>query len=190
MAANLATTIAADVRFLSPEQKSEIRTASPVPLSDRLAELHAFQGWMDHAHSVRNNPFITRAHVLSQNYICFVYLPEACFRVLSKMCPNGSATKKCAQFLSNSPFMHFATQLLMQTGCIDPISEVLSIGLAKAATKMRRSKSLKSRRMILPFGKYLTGVWLIRLIRICSAASPTAREAPKKFEAQHKHLGA
>jgi hypothetical protein len=61
MAAKLATTIAADVRFLSPEQKSEIRTASPVPLSDRLAELHAFQGWMDHAHTVRNDPFITRA---------------------------------------------------------------------------------------------------------------------------------
>src|SRR5262249_11910426 len=45
--------------------------------------------------------------VLSQNYICFVYLPEACFRVLSKVCPNGSATKKCAQFLSNNPVRAF-----------------------------------------------------------------------------------
>ena len=107
MAEKLATTIAADVRFLSPEQKAEIRAASPVPLQDRLAELQAFQGWMDQARTVRNNPFVTRAQVLSQNYICFVYLPEACFRVLSKVCPNGSAAKKCARFLSNNPVRAF-----------------------------------------------------------------------------------
>jgi hypothetical protein len=107
MTAKLATSIAADIRFLAPEQKSEIRAASPVPLSDRLAELQAFQGWMDHARTVRSNPFVTRAQVLTQNYICFVYLPEACFRVLAKACPSGSATKKCAQFLSNNPVRAF-----------------------------------------------------------------------------------
>lgn len=107
LVAKLATAIAADVRFLTPEQKIEIRAASPVPLADRLAELQAFQGWMDQAHTVRNNPFVTRAQVLSQNYICFVYLPEACFRILSKACPSGSATKKCAQFLSNNPVRAF-----------------------------------------------------------------------------------
>lgn len=107
MAERLATTIAADVRFLSPEQKAEIRNASPVPLQDRLTELHAFQGWMDQAHSIRNNPFVTRAQVLSQNYICFVYLPEACFRVLSKACPSGSGARKCAQFLNNNPVRAF-----------------------------------------------------------------------------------
>ncbi len=107
MAAKLAMTIAADVRLLSPEQKVEIRAASPVPLSDRLVELQAFQGWMDQAHTIRNNPFVTRAQVLLQNYICFVYLPEACFRVLQKACPSGSATKKCAQFLSNNPVRAF-----------------------------------------------------------------------------------
>ena len=103
VAAKLATNIAADVRFLSPEQKAEIRAASPVPLRDRLAELQAFQGWMDQASVIRNNPFVTRAQVLSQSYICFVYLPEACFRILAKACPAGSAGKKCAQFLSNNP---------------------------------------------------------------------------------------
>lgn len=107
MAAKLATTIAADVRFLSLEQKAEMRAASPVPLKDRLAELQAFQGWMEQARTVRNNPFYTRAQVLSQIYICFVYLPEACFRVLAKACPSGSAAKKCAQFLSNNPVRAF-----------------------------------------------------------------------------------
>ena len=107
MATKLATTIAADVRFLTPEQKAEIRAASPIPLEDRLTELQAFQGWMDLAHTIRKNPFVTRAQLLSQNYICFVYLPEACFRVLAKTCPSGSATKKCAQFLSNNPVRAF-----------------------------------------------------------------------------------
>jgi hypothetical protein len=107
MAAKLATSIAADIRFLAPELKNEIRAASPVPLSDRLAELQAFQGWMDHARTVRKNPFVTRAQVLTQNYICFVYLPEACFRVLTKACPSESAARKCAQFLSNNPVRAF-----------------------------------------------------------------------------------
>lgn len=107
MAAKLATTIAADVRFLSSEQKAEIKAASPVPLEDRLAELQAFQGWMEQARTLRNNPFVTRAQVLSQNYICFVYLPEACFRVLAKVCQGGSAAKKCAQFLGNNQVRAF-----------------------------------------------------------------------------------
>ena len=107
MAAKLATTIASDVRFLSLEQKAEIKAASPVPLVDRLAELEAFQGWMDQASTIRNNPYITRAQVLSQSYICFVYLPESCFRILAKVCPSNSAAKKCAQFLSNNPVRAF-----------------------------------------------------------------------------------
>lgn len=106
-AAKLATTIASDVRFLTTEQKAEIRGASPVPLSDRLAELQAYQGWMDLAHTVQNNPYVARAQILSQSYVCFVYLPEACFRILAKVSPSGSTTKKCAQFLSNNPVRAF-----------------------------------------------------------------------------------
>ena len=102
----LATTIAADVRFLPLEVKTELRTASPVPIADRLAELHAFQAWMDVAHTVRN-PAVTRAQVITQNYVCFVYLPESAFRVLAKHCPTGSVARKCAQFLSNNPVRAF-----------------------------------------------------------------------------------
>jgi hypothetical protein len=107
MAVKLATTIASDIRFLSLEQKAEIKAASPVPLADRLDELQAFQGWMDQSSTIRNNPYVTRAQVLSQSYICFVYLPESCFRILAKACPSGSAAKKCAQFLSNNPVRTF-----------------------------------------------------------------------------------
>lgn len=102
----LATTIAADVRFLSVEAKAELRAATPIAIGDRLAEVQAFQSWMDIAHSVRN-PGITRAQVITQNYICFVYLPESLFRALAKHCPPGSAARKCAQFLSNNPVRAF-----------------------------------------------------------------------------------
>lgn len=99
----LATNIAADVRFLSSEHKAAVRTASPVPLEDRLTELQAFQGWMDQAGQIKNNPFVTRAQLLTQSYICFVYLPEACFRILARVCASGSAAKKCSKFLSDNP---------------------------------------------------------------------------------------
>lgn len=107
MAEKLATSVAADVRFLSPEQKLAIKGSSPVPLGDRLSELQAFQGWMDLANRAKNNPYVTRAQVLTQNYVCFVYLPEGCFRALAKSCPNGSATKKCAKFLIDNPVRAF-----------------------------------------------------------------------------------
>ncbi len=103
----LATIIAAEVRFLDPGAKDELRQASPVPLRDRLQELEAFQGWMDLASSIKGNPYIIRAQVLCQNYMCFVYLSEACFKVLAKRAPTGSVTKRCAQFLTDNPVRAF-----------------------------------------------------------------------------------
>src|SRR5579863_2577351 len=73
-AGRVATLVAADIRFLPVEAKAEIRAASPVPLSARLDELVAFQVWSDFATSIGNAPAITRASVVVQNYICFVYL--------------------------------------------------------------------------------------------------------------------
>jgi len=103
----LATSIAADVRFLSADAKAKLRAASPVPLRERLDELKAFQGWMDYVGKTAPSPYITRAQVITQNYICFVYLPESCFRVLAKIAPPDSPTKKCARFLSDNPVRAF-----------------------------------------------------------------------------------
>ena len=107
VASKLATHISANVRFLSADQKNQIRAASPVAIQDRLQELYAFQGWMELASEIKGDPRITRAQALTQNYICFVYLPEACFRVLSRVCPPGSAAKKCSKFLSDNPIRAF-----------------------------------------------------------------------------------
>jgi len=103
----LATTIACDIRFLPVEEKDKIKQATPIKLEHRLDELKAFQAFMEQASSVRNNPAVTRAQVIVQNYICFVYLPESCFRVLAKVAGSGSAAKKCARFLSNNPVRAF-----------------------------------------------------------------------------------
>ncbi len=107
VASKLATHVSANVRFLSVDQKNQIRSASPVPIQDRLQELYAFQGWMELASEIKGEPRITRAQAVTQNYICFVYLPEACFRVLSKVSPSGSPAKKCAMFLSDNPIRAF-----------------------------------------------------------------------------------
>lgn len=103
----LATMIAAEVRFLSPEQKAEIKSASPIAVEDRLEELSAFQGWMDQAGNVPDNPSVVRAQVLTQNYVCFVYLPESCFRQLARVCLPGSVARRCAKFLCDNPVRAF-----------------------------------------------------------------------------------
>jgi hypothetical protein len=103
----LGTEIASEVRFLPRDVKQEIASASPVALGDRLQELVAFQGWMDITSNSRLSPFVARAQVITQNYICFVYLPESCFSILSKHTPNGSVAKKCAKFLTNDRIRAF-----------------------------------------------------------------------------------
>jgi hypothetical protein len=57
---------------------------------------------MDFAGSVKN-PFVTRAQVVTQNYMCFVYLSESLFLALRKLAPEGSQSKKCAKFLTDDP---------------------------------------------------------------------------------------
>lgn len=103
----VATRIASEVRLLPFDVKREIADASPVSLSDRLEELKAFQGWMDLAANANSSPFVVRAQVVIQNYICFVYLPESCFRVLSKKAPRGSVTRRCANFLNDDRIRAF-----------------------------------------------------------------------------------
>jgi hypothetical protein len=103
----VATSVAAEIRFLEPGSRAEVHAASPVPLSDRLDELQAFQGWMDVASTVRGNAAVTRAQVIVQNYVCFVYLNEACFRVPRKVSKPGSVTRRCCAYLTDNPVRAF-----------------------------------------------------------------------------------
>jgi len=103
----VATLIAAEVRFLEPGSRAEIHAAGPVPLRDRLDELQAFQAWMDMASSAHGNAAVTRAQVITQNYVCFVYLGEACFRALRKTSRHGSVTRRCCEYLTDNPIRAF-----------------------------------------------------------------------------------
>ncbi|MCF3641759.1 hypothetical protein LXM94_17440 [Rhizobium sp. TRM95111] len=105
----LATIISTEVKNLSTEHKKEIANATPVPIDDRLMELTAFQGWMEKARAahLKESPYVTRAMVITQIYVCFVYLPEACFLTLRKNMPKDSATRKCAKYLTDNPVRSF-----------------------------------------------------------------------------------
>jgi len=101
---HLATTISDEVGQLPEEIKERIKTLSPVPLSDRLDELSAFQSWMDFVHSISfPQPEVVRAQIIVQNYICFVYLKETWFEVLHDYLPKGSTTSQCCAFLLSDP---------------------------------------------------------------------------------------
>jgi hypothetical protein len=106
-ASKVTTLVAADIRFLPPEAKAEIKMASPVPLSARLDELIAFQLWSDFATSVKNNPGISRASVVVQNYICFVYLKDACFEVIAKRAVPASVAARASAYLSRGALRDF-----------------------------------------------------------------------------------
>ena len=87
--AALATTIARETRAL-PEAARRTAAGGPVSLRHRLDELVAFQAFMD-ATGRNAPPPAVRAQVVLQNYVCFVYLGESCFKALRSEFPSGSA---------------------------------------------------------------------------------------------------
>jgi len=103
----LATTVASEISALSGESKQRIIEFSPIPLQRRMDELVAFQGWMDYAHTVKNNPYVTRAQVITEIYFCFVYLSESWFKVLRQEMGAQSTTKKCCKYLTDNPIRAF-----------------------------------------------------------------------------------
>lgn len=106
---NIASLIYEDIKNISPDSRAELikSISNPIPIENRLEELCAFQGWMDIANNLFKNPCITRAQIIVQNYICFVYLNDSCFKSLKKYVKNGSVTKKCCNFLINNPVRAF-----------------------------------------------------------------------------------
>ena len=100
---HLASQIANEIRSLPKETLDTIAAADPVGAHARLEELKGFQMFMDIVGSADPHPAVVRAQVITQNYICFVYLGDACFKALRKAAPSGSVTKKCCQFLIDNP---------------------------------------------------------------------------------------
>jgi hypothetical protein len=94
------------VLSLTASEKDRLRRMSPIPISCRLDELKAFQAWMDIAHGAQH-PAITRAQVITMNYVCFVYLKESWFEALHEVMATGTATSLCCAFLLSEPLRRF-----------------------------------------------------------------------------------
>lgn len=103
----LATSISSDVRVLSALARASLVSATPVPLKQRVDELVAFQAFMDTSASMKLTPPLTRAQVIVQNYVCFVYLGDACFRVLAQESAPGCTVRRCCRFLTDNPVRAF-----------------------------------------------------------------------------------
>ena len=117
-AGKVATMVAADIRFLPSVAKGEIKETSLVPLSARIEELIAEHLFRQQAITAKNNPAMQRAAVIVRNYVCFVYLKDACFEAISKYAPEGSVAARCTKYLSIVLYVIFAMHFLMQTGLI------------------------------------------------------------------------
>jgi hypothetical protein len=103
----VATTIAQEIRSLPKEVIQPLLSGDTVLLSDRLDELAAFQSFMDIAQANPGHPGLVRAQVITQNYIAFVYLGDACFKALKQGTASGSVTKRCCKFLTDNPVRAF-----------------------------------------------------------------------------------
>jgi hypothetical protein len=125
---------------------------------------------MDQANVVQSNPFVTRAQVLSQSYICFVYLPESCFRALAKEYPTGSAAKKCAQFLSNNPARIYRNAIAHANWTYRADFGAIIYWARKGSDPNEPLKDLKLSNKIFRFGKHSAGVLLMQPFPICSTA--------------------
>jgi hypothetical protein len=108
---HLATTIARECAALPSDALAEIREHDVVSLHTRLEELIAFQAFMDLAHSIPPHPAVVRAQVITQNYVCFVYLGDSCFKILQRHAPSPSTTRRCCRFLTDNPIRAFRNAL-------------------------------------------------------------------------------
>ncbi len=106
-ASKVATLVAHEIHGLSADAKAKIKEASPVSISARIDELITFQAWMDLAHSLPQHPITVRTQVLVQNYICFVYLKDACFEVISEQAAPKSVAARCAKHLCRGAVRDF-----------------------------------------------------------------------------------
>lgn len=61
--------------------------------------------------NLATDPQLGRSMYIYQNYIGFIYLPEAYFRILRQEMPDNSATRKCARFLTDNPVRLFRNAL-------------------------------------------------------------------------------
>jgi hypothetical protein len=116
-APKVATLCAADVRFLPVEAKRQIIEASEIPVSARYEELLAFQLWSDLIRKSAKPPPVVRAQVIVQNYVCFLYLKDACFEAIAKHAAEASVVARCARYLCRGAVRDFRNAFAHANWC-------------------------------------------------------------------------
>jgi len=107
----LASAIKNEINTLKPEEKSKLIDSNPIDLKIRIEELQAFQVMMETFNKMKPRPELVRTQVISQNYICFVYLKDTLFELLKKTMPTPSITKNCCKYLLNNPVRAFRNSI-------------------------------------------------------------------------------
>ncbi len=101
-AARFATTLVRELQALPNHSRIPVaeQLNQPVPIRDRLLELSAFEQVMSNTPSISMIPALVRAQVITQNYICFVYLRDSLFLVLRPITPDGSTLSRAIDKLT------------------------------------------------------------------------------------------
>lgn len=94
----VASSVAVDLRSVD---HAVLDGDDQVDFLSRYEEVLAFQGFMEATAPVESSPFVARARVLVQNYVCFVYLKESWLERLRDAAPVDSVLHKCARYLTS-----------------------------------------------------------------------------------------
>jgi len=76
--------------------------------ADRFNEVACFINCLAQRQAEGNiNNLEHRAHLVLSNYMCFVYLGDACFLRMRKLVPNTSVARRCFEYLTDNPVRAF-----------------------------------------------------------------------------------
>jgi hypothetical protein len=96
-----------------------------------------------------------RAQVITQNYICFVYLGEACFKALKKEVQAETATQRCCKYLTDNPVRAFRNAIAHSNWCYLPDFSGLEFWARKGADPAERPTRFEVRQQELDFWQSL-----------------------------------
>jgi hypothetical protein len=105
----LATTINKEMCGIDLTKLPTLVGETPLSLGDRFQMLMSFFSWWNVCPEPKGASNI--GHIAAMNYMCFVFLGEACFKALRKELPSGSVGQKCCVYLTDNPIRAFRNAL-------------------------------------------------------------------------------
>lgn len=157
---HLATSISAECAALPPERSPRFERRTSSDWTHAWRSSSPFKVFMDLVASSPTHPSVVRAQVITQNYLCFVYLGDSCFKVLQKNTPSGSTVRRCCRFLTDNPIRALRNALAHANWRYNEDVSGLTFGRARAATRMSHSAISRSVSLSL----FLAGACALRFL--------------------------